>query len=94
MGVNTRPDIFQRIMYELLGAMTNRKVYSYDILLTSNGTFEEHAAIMEIVLERLQMQILEQILKKRFFLVNPKLIIQDMKSLEILFNHNLRKWKR
>jgi hypothetical protein len=47
MGVKTRPDIFQRIMYELLGNISNIKVYLDDIIITSNGTFEEHAALME-----------------------------------------------
>jgi hypothetical protein len=54
MGVKTSLDIFQIIMYELLGDIPNIKVYLDDILITSNGTFEEHAAIMEQVLERLQ----------------------------------------
>jgi hypothetical protein len=54
MGVKTSPDIFQRIMYEVLGDIPNIQVYLNDILITSNGTFEEHAAIMEQVLERLQ----------------------------------------
>jgi hypothetical protein len=51
MGVKTSPDIFQRIIYELLGNIPNIQVYLYDIIIiTSNGTFEEHAAIMEQVL--------------------------------------------
>jgi hypothetical protein len=54
MGVKISPDLFQRIMYELLGDIPNIQVYLDDILITSNGTFEEHAAIMEQVLERLQ----------------------------------------
>jgi hypothetical protein len=54
MGVKTSPDIFQRIMYKLLGDIHNTQVYLDDILITSNGTFEEHAAFMETVLERLQ----------------------------------------
>jgi hypothetical protein len=40
MGVKTNPDIFQRIMYELLGDNPNIQVYLDDILITSNGTFE------------------------------------------------------
>jgi hypothetical protein len=51
MGVKTSPGIFQRIMYELLGDIPNIQVYLDDILITSNGTFEEHAAIMEQVLD-------------------------------------------
>jgi hypothetical protein len=54
MGVKKSPDIFQRIMYELIGDLPNIQVYLDDILIASNGTFEEHAAIMETVLERLQ----------------------------------------
>jgi hypothetical protein len=54
MGVRTSSDIFQRIMYELLGDILNIQVYLDDILITSDGTFEEHAAIMEQVLKRLQ----------------------------------------
>jgi hypothetical protein len=54
MDVRTNPDIFQRIMYELFGDIPNKQIYLDDILITSNGTFEEHAPIMEIVLERLQ----------------------------------------
>jgi hypothetical protein len=47
MGVKTSPNIFQIIMYELLGDIPNIQVYLDDILITSNGTFEEHASIME-----------------------------------------------
>jgi hypothetical protein len=56
MGVKTRPGIFQRIMYELLGDIPYIQVYLEYILITSNGTFEEHASIMEQVLERLQQE--------------------------------------
>jgi hypothetical protein len=40
MGVKTSPDIFQSIMYELLGDIPNTQVYLDDILITSNVTFE------------------------------------------------------
>jgi hypothetical protein len=39
MGVITSPDIFQRVMYELLGDIPKKQVYLDDILITSNGTF-------------------------------------------------------
>ena len=74
MGVKTSPDIFQRIMYELLGDIPNIQVYLDDILITSNGTFEEHAAIMETVLERLQKANFRANLKN-VILENPKLTI-------------------
>jgi hypothetical protein len=54
MGAKTSPYIFQRILYKLLGDIPNIQVYLDNIIITSNGTFEEHAAIMEKVLERLQ----------------------------------------
>jgi hypothetical protein len=47
IGVKTSPDIFQRIMYELLGDIPNIQVYLDDIIITSNGTFEEHTAIIK-----------------------------------------------
>jgi hypothetical protein len=53
MGVKTSPDIFQSIMYQLLVDIPNIHVYLDDIIITLNGTFEEHAYIMEIELERL-----------------------------------------
>jgi hypothetical protein len=74
MGVKKSPDIFQRIMYELLGDIPNIKDYLEDILITSNGTFEEHAEIMENVSDILQKQISEQIYEN-VILVRPKLII-------------------
>jgi hypothetical protein len=39
MCVKMSPDIFQRIMYELLGDIPNIKVYLDDILIISNRTF-------------------------------------------------------
>jgi hypothetical protein len=41
-GCENKP-IFQRIMYELLGDIPTIQVYLDAILITSNGTFEEHA---------------------------------------------------
>jgi hypothetical protein len=67
MGVKTSPGIFQRIMYELLRDIPNIQVYLDDILITSNGTFEEHAAIMEQVLERLQQANFRANLRKYYF---------------------------
>jgi hypothetical protein len=36
MGVKTSPNIFQRIMYELLGDIPNIQVYLDDILIAPN----------------------------------------------------------
>jgi hypothetical protein len=67
MGVKTSPDIFQRIVYELLGDIPNIQVYLDDIIMTSNGIFQEHAAIMEQVLERLQQENFRTNLLKCYF---------------------------
>jgi hypothetical protein len=40
MGVKISPDIFQGIMYELLGDIPTIQVYLDDTLITSNVTFE------------------------------------------------------
>jgi hypothetical protein len=67
MGVKTSPDILQRIMYELLVNVPNIQVYLDDIIIKSNGKFEEHAAIMEQALERLQQANFRANLRKCFF---------------------------
>jgi hypothetical protein len=54
-------------MYELLGDIPNIQVYLNDILITSNGTFEEHAAIMEKVLQILQKANFRANLQKCYF---------------------------
>jgi hypothetical protein len=60
IGVKTSPDIFQRIVYDLLGYIPNIQVYIDDIIITSNGTFEEHAEIVEKVLHMLQKENLRK----------------------------------
>jgi hypothetical protein len=40
VGVKTSPDIFQRVIYKLLGDIPNIQVYLDDIIITPNGTFE------------------------------------------------------
>jgi hypothetical protein len=68
MGVKTSPNIFQRIMYELFGNnIPNIQVYLDDIMITSNGIFEEHTASMEQVLERLQKANVKANLRKCYF---------------------------
>jgi hypothetical protein len=54
-------------MYELLGDIPNIQVYLDDIIITSNGIFEEHAEIMEKVLERLQQANFRTNLRKCYF---------------------------
>jgi hypothetical protein len=54
-------------MYELWGDIPNIQVYLDDIIITSNKTFEEHAAIMEQILERLQKANFRANLRKCYF---------------------------
>jgi hypothetical protein len=51
----------------LLGDIPNIQFHLDDILLASNGTFEEHAAIMERVLDRLQKANFRANLRKCYF---------------------------
>jgi hypothetical protein len=74
MGVKTSPYIFQRNMYGLLGHILNIQVYLDDIIITSNGRFEKHAAIMEKSQKDYNKHMLEKIYAN-VMLVQPKLII-------------------
>jgi hypothetical protein len=68
MGVKTSTDIFQIIMYELLVYIPNTQVYLDDIMITSNGTFEEHSSIMKTLQKANFRANLNSV-----FLVRPKL---------------------
>ena len=72
MGIKTSPDIFQNIMNDLLGDMPEIFVYLDDILIVSDGSFQEHLALLEKVLNRLQEANFRANLKKCFF-GEPKL---------------------
>jgi hypothetical protein len=67
MGVKTSPYKFKRIMYTLLVDIPNIQVYLDDIIIMLNGTFDEHAEIMEKVLERLQQANFRANLRKSYF---------------------------
>ena len=67
MGIKTSPNIFQKIMNDLLGDIPNIQVYLDDILVTSNGSFANHLHILEIVLHRLQNANFRANFKKCFF---------------------------
>ena len=54
MGISNAPDIFQSIMNRLLGDLPYVHVYMDDILITSDGSFEDHLNKLKIVLQRLQ----------------------------------------
>ena len=54
MGIKCSPDIFQRVMNELLGDIPNIQVYLDAILILTNSSFENHLSIRKLVLTRLQ----------------------------------------
>ena len=54
MGISSAPDIFQAIMTEILGDLDFVRVYIDDILIISNGTFQDHMQKLQQVLRRLE----------------------------------------
>ena len=54
MGIKNSPDIFQSIMIDLLGDLEYARTYIDDILIISNGTYEDHMAKLDEVLTRLE----------------------------------------
>jgi transposase InsO family protein len=67
MGISSAPDIFQSIMAEILGDLDFCRVYIDDILIISNGTFEDHMQKLEIVLKRLEERGFRANIRKCFF---------------------------
>ena len=72
MGIKCSPDIFQKIMNDILGDIPNIHVYFDDILVTSNNTFTHHLTLLETVLARLQAANFRATLRKCFF-AEPKI---------------------
>mmetsp|Transcript_2824 Transcript_2824/g.7823 ORF Transcript_2824/g.7823 Transcript_2824/m.7823 type:complete len:1452 (-) Transcript_2824:296-4651(-) len=71
MGISTAPDIFQRIMNELLGDLEFALVYLDDILVLSdtNDSDEDHLSKCHVVLVRLQEAGFAVNLRKSFFMM-------------------------
>ena len=67
MGIKNSPDIFQAIMMQLLGDLDNARTYIDDILITSDGTFEEHLQHVHEVLSRLEKAGFRANVRKCFF---------------------------
>ena len=67
MGIKCSPDIFQKIMNDLLGDIIDIQVYLDDILITTHGSFTEHLKLLETVLSRLQQANFRANLRKCFF---------------------------
>ena len=54
MGIKNSVDIFQAVMMDLLGNLEYANTYLDDVLITSKGSFEEHLAKVNTVLDRLE----------------------------------------
>jgi len=54
MGLKTAPDIFQRIMMDLLGDLPYVQVYIDDVLILTDGSYEDHLNKVAVVLKRLE----------------------------------------
>ena len=54
MGVSGSPDIFQEKMSDLMQALHYVRTYLDDLLIISNGTFEDHLPKLDKVLTRLK----------------------------------------
>ena len=67
MGISSAPDIFQAIMTEMLGDFDFCRVYIDDILIISNGTYEDHMEKLNQVLQRLEERGFRANVRKCFF---------------------------
>ena len=67
MGIKNSPDIFQEIMTNLFGDLEYASTYLDDILILSNGTFEDHLKKVHTVLARLQKANFRANVRKCFF---------------------------
>ena len=67
MGLCNAPDIFQQKMSELMSDIEYARAYIDDLLIISNGSFEDHLKKVEVVLQRLQDAGLKVNASKSFF---------------------------
>ncbi len=67
MGIKNSPDIFQNIMQDLLGDLPFVRVYIDDILIISNGDFDDHLDKLHQVLQRLEDVGFRANIRKCFF---------------------------
>ena len=67
MGIKNSPDIFQGIMMEVLGDLEFARSYIDDILITSNGSFEDHLNKLDQVLMHLERAGFRANVRKCFF---------------------------
>ena len=66
MGINCAPDIFQKKMNNLMSGIEYVHTYLDDILILSNGKFEDHIKKIKTVLNRLRDTGLKVHIKNHF----------------------------
>ena len=67
MGIKNSPDIFQEIMSNMMGDLEFASTYLDDILIATDGTFEEHLAKVKVVLDRLEKANFRANIRKCFW---------------------------
>ena len=67
MGISSAPDIFQAVMMEILHDLDYCRVYIDDILIVSDGTFEDHMEKLHTVLTRIENSGFRANARKCFF---------------------------
>jgi len=67
MGISSAPDIFQHTMQDILGDLDFCRVYIDDVLIISNGSYEDHLAKLTIVLSRLNKANFRANVRKCYF---------------------------
>lgn len=70
MGIKNSPDIFQGIISKVFGGLENVRAYLDDILITTDGSYEDHLKQVETVLKRLSEYGFVVNVKKSFFAVS------------------------
>ena len=91
MGLNVSCDEFQRMKMQLFVDLPFVHTFFDDIILTSNGTFEDHMAKVSQALDRLTTKNLQvNVLKSHW----AKETIEYLGFILTPQSHSLRKWKR
>jgi putative transposase len=67
MGIKNSPDVFQAVINDLLGDLDYVQVYLDDILITSNGSFQDHLKKLQLVSKRFEQVNFRANLHKCFF---------------------------
>jgi putative transposase len=67
MGIKNSPDIFQEVMTKMFVDLEYTSVYIDDILVISDGSFEDHLIKVQKVLQRLEQKGFRANLRKCFF---------------------------